>query len=408
MPQRKIRILHLIDGFALGGAERVVLTLAANLDRGRFEVIPCALRCSGPLETELQAAGIDYRVLGLRRRSVLTGPLFLADLHLTIRKLRRVFAELSIDIVHTHLTESTLTGILAARNARDLRVCVTLHNVILHRQRGPRSLREWMMRVAINHVFSKADRLIAVSEEVTQALQLRTTIPQRKVLTIPNGIDSRRFRFGEDKNVLRRALGLPLDRKIIVMVGRLTRQKGYSHLINSMAMIEPAERPLALVLGDGADRDQLELLVRTKGLARDVRLLGNRSDVPDFLGAADLFVLSSLWEGLPLALLEAAASGLPVVVTAVGGNAEVIKHGESGLLVEPGDEKGMAQAISHLLADPAKRRQMGHEARKQFDRRYSLASFVEAHEHCYDSLLGRHADQTYPHEPATREAHFVN
>jgi glycosyltransferase involved in cell wall biosynthesis len=401
--RRKIRVLQLIDGFALAGAERVVLTLAANLDRKEFDVIPCALRRSGPLEEELRTAGINYRVLGLRRRSVLTGPLFISDLRRTIRALRKILGELSIDIVHTHLTESTLAGILAARHTRGLPVCATLHNILLHHQRGRLSPREWLMRTAINQVFSKADCLIAVSEEVSQAVRLHTKIPEERVLTIPNGIDSKRFHVTECKDALRKTLDLPTDRQIVVTVGRLTRQKGYPHLIAALGLMAPAERPLTLIIGDGSDRDQLDLLIRTNGLSNDVRLLGNRLEVPDFLGAADLFVLPSLWEGLPLALLEAAASGLPVVVTAVGGNTEVVKNGESGLLVQPGDEKGMAEAIASLLADPVTRGRMGKEARKRFDRRYGLASFIEAHERCYRRLLDRPPDEAGQREEAAQE-----
>jgi len=302
-----------------------------------------------------------------------------------------MFKELSIDIVHTHLTESTLAGILAARRSDWIKCCVTLHNTILHQQRGRFSPREWLMRAAIDRVFSQADCVIAVSETVRQSALQRTGIPEKRILTIPNAVEPGRFQFGGDKIALRSALHLPADRLIVVTVGRLTRQKGYPHLLQALALVPPDKRPLTLIAGDGPDRDQLEAMIKVNLLTKDVLLLGNRRDVPNLLAASDLFVLSSLWEGLPLVLLEAAASGLPAVVTDVGGNAEVVKDGESGLLVLPGDEKGLATAISSLLADPAKRSRMGGEARRQYDRHYNLSSFISAHERCYESLVNQAA-----------------
>ena len=387
MIRRKIRVLQLTDSFTLGGAERIVLMLATNADRERFEVIPCAWHCSGPIEEELKAAGIQYRVLGMKRRSVLTGPLFLADVRRIIVALSEILKELSIDIVHSHLTESTLLGFLAARYAGTPRVCVTVQNTVFHTQRSRLSPREWLMRSAIKGVFSRADRMIAVSEEVARVVHLRTHIRREQIMTIPNAIDPDRFWFEGDRTELRRSLGLPIDRPVAVTVGRLTRQKGYPYLQAALGLIPAEKRPLTLFLGDGPDRHELESKAIAMGLAHDVRFLGNRSDVPALLAAADLFVLSSLWEGLPLALIEAMASGLPVVVTAVGGNLEVVEDGETGLLVPAADEHALAKAISSLVDNPLRRERMGRAARERFDHRFSLRTLVQAHERLYEELL---------------------
>jgi len=405
MLERKIRVLQLIDGFTVGGAERIVLMLAMHTNRERFQVIPCALHRSGPIEEELKAAGVEYRVLGIQRRSVLTGPPFLFDLRRILVALRKMLKELSIDIVHAHLTQSTLMGILAARRVATPRVCATVHNIVIHNQRGRLSPREWLMRNAINRVFSRADRIIAVSEEVAQAVKLGTRIPRERIVTIPNGIDAERYRFNGDRRILRRELDLPTDRLMALTVGRLTRQKGYPHLLTALSLIPFEKRPLTLIAGDGPDRPALEEKAKTLKIADDVRFLGNRHDIPDLLGAADVFVLSSLWEGLPLALLEAMASGLPAVVTAVGGNTEAVMDGESGVLVPPADEKALAKALSSLLGDALKLEQMGRAAREQFDYRFSLQSFVEAHERLYEEMLSgrpRHPETTALHEHTFR------
>jgi glycosyltransferase involved in cell wall biosynthesis len=388
MPDRVIRVLQLIDRFTVGGAEKLVLSLATNTDPKRFHVIPCALFDSGPLEQELRAANIEYRIIGLPRRTLLSGPVFFADLSRTVIALRRMLKELSIDILHSHLTHSTLVGMLATRRTTSPNFCTTVHNIIFDSQRGRLSPRAWLMRGGIRTTFSRADRLIAVSKKVADAVQLYTGLPIERIRTIPNGVKPGRVCSTEDRNRLRRALGLPADRSVLVSVGRLTRQKGYPFLLGALASMASKERPLSLIAGDGPDRMGLEARIKTLNLEQDVCLLGNRQDVPDLLAAADLFVLPSLWEGLPLALLEAMAAGLPAVVTAVGENPEVIEPDKSGILVPPADEAALAVALRRLVfLEPAERKRMGQAAREHFDRQYGIQRFVNDHESLYEELI---------------------
>lgn len=387
MSNRKIRVLQLIDGLTAGGAERISLILATKINQDRFEVIPCALYRSGPLEKELKDASVRYRVLNLRRRSILTGPLFVADVRRVVATLSKVLKELAIDIIHAQLTESTLIGILAARQTKTVRVCASIQNVALSSQRGVLSPREWLMRLAINQVFSKVDRIIAVSEEVARVVRTQTRIPPERIVTIPNWIDPDRFRIQEDKILLRRQLGLPEDKQIVITVGRLTRQKGHPYLLAALASIPANERPVTIFAGDGSDLNELEAKAATFDLTDQVRFLGNRYDIPALLAAADLFVLPSLWEGLPLALLEAMASGLASVVTDVGGNSEVLENGKSGVIVPAADERALAEAMINLLKDPMQREQMGQVAREQFEQRFSIRGFTEAHERVYEEIV---------------------
>jgi glycosyltransferase involved in cell wall biosynthesis len=385
--KRKIRVLQLIDTFSVGGAEKIVLSLAAKTDRDRFEVIPCALFRSGPLEAEMKAAGIAYRILGLPRRSVLTGPLFLADLRRIVTAVTEIIRQLSIDILHTHLTHSTLVGVLATRESNGPPVCATAHNITLQNRRGRLSPRAWLMYYGIRATFSRVDRIIAVSEKVAQAVQRYAGIPSDRITTIVNGIDPDRFQSPQSRSELRQKLNFPMDRPVLVSVGRLTRQKGYPHLLAGLALVPPEERPLTVVVGDGPDRQNLELKTRTLKLANDVRFLGNRQDIAALLAAADIFVLASLWEGLPLALLEAMASRLPSVVTAVGENPNVIEDGKSGILIPSADEPALAEAVRRLLREPLQRKKMGQAARERFDRHYGLPRFIDAHESLYEEML---------------------
>lgn len=394
MSHRKIRVLQLIDTFNVGGAERIVLSLARKTDRDRFEVIPCALFRSGPLEGEMKAAGISYRIVGSPRRSILTGPLFLAELRRMVVALTGIFRELSIDIVHAHLTNSTLVGLFATRGNNRPQLCATVHSIIFHKQRSRLSLRAWLMHTSVRSAFSRTNRIIAVSETVAQAVHLYAGVPRGQITTIPNGVDPDLFRLPEDRNALRQKLNLPFDRPVLVSVGRLTRPKGYPHLLAALASMNSDERPLTLIVGEGPDRTVLESGIKTLKLEADVRLLGNRQDVPALLAAADLFVLASLWEGLPLALLEAMAAGLPSVVTAVGENPEVIEGGKSGILIPPADEVALSAAVRRVLhMEPRERQRMGQAARERVDRRYSLPRFIGAHEALYEEMLiGRSAD----------------
>jgi len=386
MPQRKIRVLQLVDNLGVGGAERLVLMLATKTDRERFEVVPCAIRGSGPLEDELKAAGIPYRILGIARRSVLTGPFFMADLRRVVRTLAATVRELSIDVIHAHLIESSLIAVLAARRGSGQRVCATVHSVTFTSKRGCLSPREWLLRTTIDKVFAQVDRIVAVSNGVAKALRLETGLPWDRIMTIPNGVEANPFYVREDKRTLRNSLGLDVDRAVIVSVGRLTREKGYHYLLSALALIPDHQRPLTLIVGDGPERNELESTAKAMKLDRDIRFLGMRRDVSVFLAASDIFVLASLWEGLPLVLLEAMAAGLPAVVTAVGGNPEVIEHGVSGLLVKPGEPQTLVEAISDLLRDPRRRDRMGQAALEQFNQHYSLHGFIEAHEGLYEEL----------------------
>jgi glycosyltransferase involved in cell wall biosynthesis len=387
MPQRKIRVLQLVENLGVGGAERLVLMLAMNSDPKRFEVIPCAIQESGPLADELKAAGIPHRTLGMSRHSVLTGPLFIADLRRILAVLADTLRDLSIDIVHAHLTESTLLGIVAARQAGIPRVCTTVHNIIFSSERSRLSPREWLLRIAINQMFSRADRVIAVSDGVSKALRQNTKIPPERILTIPNGVEAHGFRSRGDRDDLRQKLEIPADKLLAVTVGRLTKQKGYPYLLEGLALIPPKKRPLALIIGDGPDRNDLESKTKAMGLKQNIRFLGIRRDVSALLATADIFVLPSLWEGLPLVLIEAMAAGLPAVVTAVGGNPEVVKDNISGILIPPRDAQALARAVCSLLNDPSKRHRFGRAARERFESRFSMQRFIEAHERLYEDLL---------------------
>lgn len=394
MPTRPIRILQLIDTFGVGGAERVVALLATKLDPQRFTVIPCAISVGGPLVAEFQATGVPHHVLGLQRRSIFSGPAFLTDVRRIVSTLARTLREEAIDIVHCHMTEGTLLGLLGARRAGSAAICTTVHSIFMTPPRKSWDLRRWLLQRVINAVFTRVDRIIAVSAQVATTMQRATPVPAQRFVTIPNGIDADTYRWADDRHELRRRAGIVDTRPLVISVGRLVPPKGHIYMLEALARIPVQQRPYVLIVGDGPERASLQSHATALGLTHDVRFMGNRADVPQLLGAADIFVLSSLLEGLPLALLEAMAAGVPTIATAVGGIPEVIEEGKSGLLVPPADADALASALQHLLNDPQRQAALRQHAQARFHQYFSMQQFVVAHERLYEELMNERAGTT--------------
>jgi glycosyltransferase involved in cell wall biosynthesis len=218
-------------------------------------------------------------------------------------------------------------------------------------------------------------------------LRLRI-VPREKLRVIYNGIDVEKFKKS-DARAAREHLGIT-GRPTLVSVGSLTKQKGYPYLLEAAAKLkEPYPHFIWLVLGEGSERKVLEEKATALGLRDDVRFLGMKDNVIDYLRAADIFVLASLWEGLPNVVLEAMACELPVVATEVGGVRELIEDGVNGFLVPPKDAGALAQKIRYVIELPeAERQRVGSAARKRIVERFSVGTMVREYERLYNELLG--------------------
>ena len=178
------------------------------------------------------------------------------------------------------------------------------------------------------------------------------------------------------------------DRPVMIAVGRLKAPKDFLTLVRGLAALPPGSID-ARIVGEGPDRAELESEIGRLGIGDRVHLLGERRDVPELLARADVFVLSSASEGMPVSVLEAMAAGLPVVGSKVGGIPELVVDGETGLLVEPGDPDELAAAIGRLAADPELRRQLGEAGRERAQGRFALDTFRRAHVELYSRELAR-------------------
>ncbi|HKO27572.1 MAG TPA: glycosyltransferase family 4 protein, partial [Solirubrobacteraceae bacterium] len=224
---------------------------------------------------------------------------------------------------------------------------------------------------------------VAVSQAIACRLVAELGWPPGRVKVVANGVDSRRYAEGADPD-LRRSLTGGCGRRLVVTVARLAEQKGLRHLVEAMRLLPDVT--LAMV-GDGPDRHALETLASGLGVADRIRFLGNRDDVPRLLSAADVFVLPSLWEGLPLALIEAMAARAPIVATSIPGVDEVVADRETALLVPPGDAAALAHAVRRLLDDPTAAARLGHAASLRQAAEFSLDGMVARVEAVYESVL---------------------
>lgn len=254
-----------------------------------------------------------------------------------------------------------------------------------------------MMRRVDRMTSRRVTCFLALSTALARELGGRLALPAGRVRSIANGVDlaAADRALSAARPTARRQLGIFAPEIAIACVGRLHPQKGLTHLFgafHALLKLHPTAR--LLLAGDGPDRPTLEETVRTLRLGPFVRFLGTVASPWPLLAAADIFVLPSLWEGMPNALLEAMAAGLPAVTTAVGAVPEMVVDGREALVVPPGDAGALASALAELAAAPARRREMGELARRRVENAYRIEATVAQTERLYEELLG------VPDEPA--------
>jgi len=217
------------------------------------------------------------------------------------------------------------------------------------------------------------DLSLAVSRGVAAHLIKNCRLNLAKVRVVPNGVDYARFQGGRSRELVRQELGLPPNLPVVGLVARLEHWgKGHKELFEALTLIQEQHPAQALIVGGGRRLSEMQQLAGTLGLSEKVHFLGDRRDVPDLLAAMDVFVLPSHSEGVSLALLEAMAAGLPVIVSRVGGLPEVVRHEENGLLIPVGDAPALAQSLTRVLENPAWAQSLGDNARQDIQTHYSL------------------------------------
>ncbi len=365
-------MLWLIKGLGPGGAERLLVEMAARLDRDRFTCEAAYLvPWKDHLAAELEAAGVPVTCLELRRSF---DPRWLL-------RLRRILRRGRFQIVHAHLPFAAIGARVVARSLGRRRPAVisTDHNTWERYRPVTRSFNRW--------TFRWNDAAIAVSEEVARSMGADVR-PRPEV--IPNGVDAGRVRANACSRAEARAeLGLPSDALVVGTVGGLTPKKGHVVLAEAARRVAARLPEVAFCfVGLKADPEPVHRAIAQAGVARWVHLAGYRPEAARLMPAFDVFCLPSLFEGMPVALLEAMALGLPSVVTSVGGVPEVVTDGQDALVGPPGDAVRLAEGIIALLVDARERARLGERARATAER-FDLAAMVGRTEDVYLRALER-------------------
>jgi glycosyltransferase involved in cell wall biosynthesis len=366
-------VFHLIYSLETGGAEADLLAKSRVLVQtyGYDVTIGCLLK-RGELAAEAEAAGI--RVLGPLMRGKFDARV--------IPRLVRFMRDGRYNVVHTHMFASNLLGRLAAMLA-GVPVIVSTVQLIADREARWEILVDRLLQY-------RAETMIASSQAVRQSFIQRGIRPA-KIAVIYNSVDFARFDAVDRetaRRTMRQAFGWDEGHFVVGTVARLERVKGIDRLIDAAkAVAEAIPQARFLVVGDGPQREDLFSRVRRLELGERCIFTGLRSDVPQILPAFDLFVLPSLSEALGIAVIEALAGGVPVVASRVGGVPEVVIHGETGLLVPPGDATQLAQAILYMAANLAEARQWAERGQKRVRRMFDVNKLADAQARLYQHFL---------------------
>ena len=365
-----MHVLHLLRALRTGGLENVVVNLVNGLQRRPG--VQCSLGClieQGEWIARVTPHGVW--VGDLERRGALR----------TLVSLSRYIRMNGVQLIHSHNSQAHLFGVAASL----LSGVPLVHTK--HGQNWPDDPR-WVWKSRQASRFSR--RIVAVSSDIRRIIVEVEKVPANKVTLIQNGVDTSEFAVGgKEAPCGRQALGIPVDAFVIGTVGRLAWEKDYELLVRAFAAFL-AHQPegYLLIVGDGPYRGRIEAAVEATGIRSRCLLAGTQSDVRRWLKAMDVFCLSSLTEGTSITLLEAGVAGLPAVVTNVGGNAEIVQDGISGLVVPTKDTKALAAAFERLHGGPDGRIRMGKAARERVAQHYSAERMVDAYLSLYREVLG--------------------
>ena len=384
-------MLHVILTLEQGGAQIVVRDLCEQLGAKGHSSVVCTFE-DGPVRASLEALGVPVEVLGERRHGIEKLPWFLSEMMSIRRRLADLIHKHRIDVVQTHLLQTLDFLTLALFRGTGLRGLVwTIHNVefLPDGDRGWSALKRSAHRSLYRRTARKVDRIVAVSKEVRDAvLQQLAPVDEACVTTIPNGVDPTRYDVQSDRAALCAELGVEIASPLILAVGRLSEQKGHRYLLEAAHSVLRAHPGAHFLLaGDGELREPLLEAAHASGLGERVHFLGVRRDVPSLLASTDVFVLPSLWEGLPIAILEAMAAARPIVATDVGGNTEALQDGVTGSIVPPADAPALATAVQAALSDPDRARELGQSARERVVADFSVENQAKQYIDLFEDIV---------------------
>jgi glycosyltransferase involved in cell wall biosynthesis len=375
----RIKVLFITGALAFGGLERVIVNLCRNLDKRRFKASVVCIKSRGELAGELEAENIKVISLDANRSRLIK--------QISWFQLAKILRMERPDIIHSHNTAAFLDAVPA--------YCLSPCRALIHTDHTRKfpDKRRYMIAERIASIF--ADRIVAVSEETRQNLMKYEHICGRKIMVINNGIEKERYDIKSDPSSEKKRLDLDRFDFIVGLGVVLREQKGIRYLIEAApAIIKKYPKTGFVIAGDGPLRSQLEKLTQDYGVKGNFVFLGARKDIPEILQTLDLYVLPSIWEGMPLCILEAMAARKCILATCVGGVPLAIRDGQEGKLVPPRDSEKIAGAIMELRENEAMRRYLASRAYQRFLAQFTVESMTKHYEQLYLETLHQNIKMT--------------
>ncbi|MFX0135719.1 MAG: glycosyltransferase family 4 protein [Candidatus Hodarchaeota archaeon] len=365
---KKIKVMQVTHDLSFGGLQRIVVDICTNIDKSIFDISVCCLRDLGEFTEELKTNSIRVFKVPPKANSKTD--------YFSFLKLYKILRREFVDILHTHNTQPFVEGTIAGKIAG---IPSIIHTD--HARQWPDKKRYMFAEWFLSHFVNK---IVAVSENVKQDLITYEKINPQKITIILNGINGQNNNLKMGVIERKKALRIENYSPILGLGVRLTYQKGITYLLKAMPeIIKHFPRALLLIIGGGELRQNLEDEACSLGICRNVRFLGPRLDMKDIIQLLDIYVLPSLWEGLPLVVLEAMAAKKPIVATAVGGTPTAIIHGESGILVPAKEPTALTEAILNILKNSTLAKSLSKNAYRRFTEQFSVERMVSNYQSLY-------------------------
>lgn len=362
----KLNLLLVTHDLKIGGLQKLVVDIALNINREKFDVNVCCLRELGPMVEPLIQHSIPVHQIG----QVTNGK----TNYFSFMNVYGLLRDLDIDVVHTHNTNPFIDAGIAAILAR---TPVRIHTD--HARQFPDKKRYMIAERALSLFF---DEIVAVSEQTKSDLVFYEKIRSDQITVIQNGVES--TQAGDSRSA--KQVG---SKFAIGTIGRLCDAKGYEYLIRAVPhLLRHTDNFELQIVGDGELRQTLEKLIDDLGISGYVRLVGESNDVAAYYGQFDVFVISSIREGLPLVLLEAMANHVPLITTNVGGIPDVVRDRESAYMVHAKDEVALAETIWFAINNPVISNAQAEKAYKEFTENYSIGKMMSEYEKIYLKHFG--------------------
>jgi len=369
----KINILHIYQNSKIGGVQQQLLSLLKAYSRERFNPIFCCLGPKEEIGKEIEETKIEFIPLNKLRYNRFSLGIVL--------ELYRLMKKKQIHVVRTHRYRSNLYGRLAAFLAGVPVIIASVHDNYRTDKRPKRRI--------MNRILSKiTDKIVAVSEDVKEDIIRYDSINPSKIDVIPNGIDVERFNPEKNTTDIRKEFSLEEDDIVIGFIGRIVPAKGLKYLLNALPYLKKEFKSIKLlIVGEGSLVEELKERAKKNNIFDNILFTGRRRDIPEILASINIFVMPSIAEGLPNALLEAMAMGKPIVTTEVGGIPEIVKNGFNGLLVPPRDTLSLSKAIKELISNDRLAAKLGQAARDLVHDNLSIKAIAQKWQSLYLSIL---------------------